>query len=151
MTEVNQVSATMSAMKITVSKKVAGPLLLKLYSAVQDTSIFNTDEIKQIVKGLESGDNWAKGEILELEHILVTESEDWVSISMSKELAEAYVNMTIRTIPVMVSVYTAVLNVIALLKFTGLKQAVDNYLSLTCMVRIKREDVTAQETSKAVE
>jgi hypothetical protein len=151
MSQVNQLSATTTAMKITVSKKVAGPLLLKLYSAVQDTTIFNTSEVKQVVKGLENGDNWAKGDILELEHILVKESEDWVTISMSKELAEAYVNMTVRTIPVLVSVYTAVLNVVALLKFSGLKQAVDNYLSLAGMTRVKREDMTAMETTAAQE
>lgn len=151
MTQANQVSATASAMKLIVNKKVAGELLLKLYTACQDTVVFNTEDIKQAVKLLESGDNWAKGEILDLEHIIVTESEDWVTISLSKELTEAYVEMTIRTIPVLVSIYSAAVNIISLLKFSGLKQAIGNYMSLTTMTRIKREDVTAQETTKAAE
>lgn len=131
-------AATSPAISITVSKVVLNPLLTALYKAGKDSFPIASQDVLDIIDKLENNDNWFGSDTTELEHIRIVETGDNVTITLSAELAEAYINISIKTIPVFVSIYTALINLKSIIKLSGLKEAVKNYESLLSMSRITR-------------
>lgn len=133
------IAATNAAISITVSKVVLNPLLLALYKAAKDSFPVASQDVQEIIDKLENNDKWIGSNTAELEHIRIVETGDTVSITLSAELTEAYINITIKTIPVFVSIYTALINLKSIIKLTGIKEAVKNFDSLLAMTRITRD------------
>ena len=139
--------ATVPALTITVSKKILNPLMISLHKAVKDSFPVCTKEVEEVIRRLENNDNWISDDAPDLEHIRIVETDGIVNISFSAELAEAYINITIKSIPLLVSVYTALINLKSLFKLSGLKEAVKNYDSMLTMTRITRDEA-AKKTRK---
>lgn len=132
--------ATVPALTITADKKILNSLMLSLYKAAKDAFPLGAKEVKEVIRRLENNDNWISDDAPDLEHIRIVETSNAFTIHFSAELAEAYINISIKTIPVFVSLYTAFINLASILKLSGLKEAVNNYMSLTSMKRIERSE-----------
>lgn len=132
--------ATVPALTITADKKILNPLMISLHKAAKDAFPLGAKEVEEVIRRLENNDNWISDDAPDLEHIRIVETSNALTIHFSAELAEAYVNISIKTIPVFVSLYTAFINLASILKLSGLKEAVNNYRSLTSMKRIERSE-----------
>lgn len=140
MTKINttELNALTAALGITVNKKIAGPLLANLYKEVRKTFPFFSEEINKIVEQLDS-DTWYKNEEM-LEHIVVIEDNERVSIFFSEELAKAYLNVSIKTLPIMSVLYTSYMNIVSVVKLAGISEASEKLNSLINKVRSKKEE-----------
>lgn len=147
MTANKKITATGAALTITADKTILNPLLASLHKAAKDSFPVGAKEVDEVIRRLEKNDNWFSVGAPDLEHIRIIETNGAVTIHFSAELAEAYINISIKTIPVLVSLYTALINLKSLIKLSGLKEAVANYNSLLTMARIEREE-TAVKTRK---
>lgn len=147
MTANKKITATGAALTITVDKTILNPLLASLHKALKDSFPVGAKEVDEVIRRLEKNDSWFTAGTPDLEHIRIIETSGAVTIHFSAELAEAYINVSIKTIPVLVSLYTALINLKSLIKLSGLKEAVFNYNSLLTMVRITRDEA-AKKTRK---
>ena len=63
-----------------------------------------------------------------------------VSVFFSEELAKAYLNVSVKTLPIMSVLYTSYMNIVSVVKLAGISEATEKLNSLISKVRSKKKE-----------